>query len=204
MFRGSFATALPTPCQLLMPSKTVKTLISAERISGRVREIGQEIAEQTTDSLTHTPLTVLGVMTGGLLFLADLVRAIPVPLQLGVLHARSYTGTKSGLLQLHLETLPDVRGRNVLVVDDIFDTGQTLTRIVDARLLIVRVRAVLPEEGARPHKLALVTPREPAQADEPGNRLDWLQVVVVVRTRTSRRRPRRPGRDTQRRPCCRT
>ena len=46
------------------------------------------------------------------------------------------------------------------------------SRVVDARLLIVRVRAVLREEGARPHKFAFMAPREPAQADEPGDRLD--------------------------------
>ena len=111
-----------------MTDRPVRTLISADRLAARVREIGAAV----TDGPTDAPLTVLGVMTGGLLFLADLVRAVERPLQLGVLHARSYEGTTSGPLSLNLETLPDLRGRRVLVVDDIFDTGQTLTRIVAA------------------------------------------------------------------------
>ena len=85
--------------------------------------------------------------------------------------------------QIELETHEDVACVNL----DMHHAVREIVRswVVDPRLLIVRVRAVLPEEGARPHKLALVAAREPAQADGPGDRLDWLRVAVVVRTRTS-------------------
>ena len=72
--------------------------------------------------------------------------------------------------QMELETHEDVACVNL----DMHHAVREIVRprIVDARLLIVRVRAILPEEGARPHESAFVAPREPTQADKPGNRLD--------------------------------
>ena len=104
-----------------------RTLIDADRLAVRVAEIGREVTAMPTSG----PLTVLGVMTGGLIFLADLVRHVRRPLALGVLHARSYTGERSGPLSVSLEAMPDVAGRDVLLVDDIFDTGETLVRVRD-------------------------------------------------------------------------
>lgn len=110
-----------------MNAPPIKTLLSADEVAERVRELGQEL----TSCFTNSRLTVLGVMTGGLVFCADLVRELGIPLHLGVLHARSYHGTESGDLTIWTETLPDVAGRDVLIVDDIFDTGQTLARVTE-------------------------------------------------------------------------
>lgn len=104
----------------------VKILLTADDVAARVQQLGRELSSE----YTAASLTVLGVMTGGFVFCADLVRSISVPLQLGVLHARSYDGTKAGHLTVWTETLPDISGRDVLIVDDIFDTGQTLDRVV--------------------------------------------------------------------------
>jgi hypoxanthine phosphoribosyltransferase len=73
-------------------------------------------------------LTIVGVMTGSVVLLADLIRRLPRPLRVGLVQARSYRGASAtpGALTIRAEMLPDVRDRDVLVVDDIFDTGQTL------------------------------------------------------------------------------
>ena len=112
-----------------MTDDVLTPLIDAGTIATRVRELGGDI----TNATAGHPLTVLAVMTGGLVFAADLIRAIERPLQLGVLHARSYRGraTRAGDLELALDQLPELADRYVLVVDDIFDSGQTLTRIAE-------------------------------------------------------------------------
>lgn len=105
----------------------MQVLLSEETIRRRVVELGEQIAADYRDR----PLTVLGVLTGSLMFVADLVRRIDVPLQIGFLQASSYRGesTAAGELQLNPDFTPDVVGRDVLLVDDILDTGHTLSTI---------------------------------------------------------------------------
>lgn len=107
----------------------MKVLITADRISRRVAEL----AEQAQADYQGRPVLVVGVLTGCLVFLADLIRRIDLPLRIHLVQASSYRGeaTTPGELNLRLDTLPDLAGRDVLVVDDILDTGQTLGRLVD-------------------------------------------------------------------------
>jgi hypoxanthine phosphoribosyltransferase len=72
-------------------------------------------------------------MTGSVVLLADLIRLLDMPLRVGVVQARSYRGnaTTPGQLSINSESLPDIAGRHVLVVDDIFDTGHTLFELLD-------------------------------------------------------------------------
>jgi hypoxanthine phosphoribosyltransferase len=96
---------------------------------------------------------VVGVLTGCLVFLADLVRRINLPLQIHLVQASSYRGevTAPGQLRLRLDTLPDLHGRNVLLIDDILDTGHTLGRLVQELHRLgpasVRVAVLLRKEG---------------------------------------------------------
>ena len=75
---------------------------------------------------------LIGVLTGSLVLLADLMRQIDLPLRIGLVQARSYRGaaTLPGELELHLDLLPEIRGQDVLLVDDIFDTGHTLDALM--------------------------------------------------------------------------
>jgi hypoxanthine phosphoribosyltransferase len=106
----------------------MKVLISAEQIQERVLGLAREIAGDFRDR----PVTIVGVLTGSLMFLADLVRHLNFPLRIGLIQASSYRGkaTKPGELQVGPELLPDVKGRHVLLLDDILDTGRTLDYLV--------------------------------------------------------------------------
>jgi hypoxanthine phosphoribosyltransferase len=103
----------------------MKILLSADEIQRRVAEMAQQIAADYHGQ----SLTIVGVLTGCLIFLADLVRHLDLPLRIGFLQASSYRGatTTPGALRVQPELLPDLRGRHVLLLDDILDTGQTLT-----------------------------------------------------------------------------
>ena len=104
-------------------------LITEAQIQSAVRDLARRLRE----AYAGKPLTVLGVMTGSLFFLTDLVRELDLPLQMGVLLASSYKGprTTPGELQINDEFLPSLAGREVLVVDDIFDTGHTLSHLLE-------------------------------------------------------------------------
>jgi hypoxanthine phosphoribosyltransferase len=71
-------------------------------------------------------------LTGSLIFLSDLVRQLDLPVRIGLLQASSYRGPTRSPGELHVgpELLPDVRGRHVLLLDDILDTGRTLSHLV--------------------------------------------------------------------------
>jgi hypoxanthine phosphoribosyltransferase len=108
----------------------MQVLISAERIQQRVDELAREIAAAYPD---HEPLTIVGVLNGCLIFLADLVRRLDLPLRIALIQASSYRGatTTPSDLKFQPDLLPDLKDRNVLVLDDILDTGLTLTKVVD-------------------------------------------------------------------------
>jgi len=106
-----------------------RILISTAQIEARVAEMGRDLAARFRG---RDPL-VLAVMKGCVLFLADLLRQLPIPLDLEFVYCTSYQGTTAGALEFaHRATLPEiVRGRSVIIVDDIFDTGRTLSHVVE-------------------------------------------------------------------------
>jgi hypoxanthine phosphoribosyltransferase len=112
-------------------------LIPAERIQQRVAELAGQIALD----YQGRPVTIIGVLTGSLIFLADLVRHLDLPIRIHLIQVSSYRGaaTTPGELCLGLDMLPDLAGRHVLLLDDILDTGQTLT------VLCGRLRELGPE-----------------------------------------------------------
>ena len=107
----------------------MQTLIEANEIQTVVADLGKRIATEYQGE----PLTVLGVLTGSIVFLADLIRTIDLPLRVGLIQASSYRGATTLPLELRINDslVPDIRDRAVLLVDDIFDTGQTLSALID-------------------------------------------------------------------------
>jgi hypoxanthine phosphoribosyltransferase len=106
----------------------MKTLISEDQIRDGVARLGREL----NGFYSGRPLTVIGVLTGSVMLLADLIRQLDMPLCVGVIQARSYRGaaTSPGELSVSSEYLPQITDREVLLVDDIFDTGHTLTAVM--------------------------------------------------------------------------
>ncbi len=111
------------------PSDAMQILLSAEQIRTRVGEL----ASQIRDHYQGQPITIVGVLTGCLMFLADLVRHLDMPVRLALIQASSYRGmaTRPGELRVQAELVPDVRNRHVLLIDDILDTGQTLGHLIN-------------------------------------------------------------------------
>jgi hypoxanthine phosphoribosyltransferase len=104
----------------------MRVLLSTEQIQSAIDRLAAEIREREAGR----PLTVIAVMTGSIIFLADLIRKLDMPLRVGVIQARSYLGTERGALSVNADMLPEVAGRDVLVIDDIFDTGNTLFEVL--------------------------------------------------------------------------
>jgi len=120
-------------------------LLSAEQIQSSIHRLAAEIREREAGR----PLTVIAVLTGSIIFLADLVRKLDMPLRVGVIQARSYLGTQRGTLSVNADMLPEVAGRDVLVIDDIFDTGHTLVEVLSflAELKPRSIRTAVMEKG---------------------------------------------------------
>src|SRR5437762_11002482 len=107
----------------------MEELIPADQIRTRIEELAVEIVL----AYDGRPVTVVGILTGCVVFMADLIRRIDLPLRVAFLTASSYRGetTTPGKLVIRDDLLPpDIAGRHVLLLDDILDTGKTLTRVV--------------------------------------------------------------------------
>ena len=69
-------------------------------------------------------------MTGSIVFLADLIRKLDMPLRVGVVQTSSYRGTARGPLSINADMMPDIAGRDVLIFEDVVDTGLTLRKLL--------------------------------------------------------------------------
>jgi len=101
-----------------------KVLISREEIQKKVKELAREI----TKDYKGQELLLVGILRGAVVFLADLAREISIPVALDFMAVSSYgTATKtSGVVRILKDLDEDIKGRNVLLVEDIIDTGLTL------------------------------------------------------------------------------
>ena len=105
-----------------------KVLVNEKEIEERIKILGKQI----TKDFDGKKLTIICVLKGCIPFTADLIRNIPIPFTIDVIHASSYIDTKSsGKVNIHSEPILNLEGRNVLLIDDILDTGRTLKTISD-------------------------------------------------------------------------
>src|SRR5580704_5534579 len=112
-----------------------RVLISDKQIARRIRELSVEIERD----FRGREMVVVSLLNGTVLFLADLIRYLSLPLRLDFMGVSSYgLGTQSGELVFTKELRLDVRGRDVLLVDDILDTGKTLHKV------LAKMRALKP------------------------------------------------------------
>lgn len=113
-----------------------RVILSAERIAARVRALGGAITDAYAPNLATQPgarLLVAVTLRGAALFAADLVRAIDLPIELDFLSVASYgeNTTSSGSVRFRKDLETDITDCHVLLVEDILDTGLTLTRLVE-------------------------------------------------------------------------
>lgn len=105
----------------------MKILLTEKELEEGVAAMARQISQGYGDR----PLTVIAIMTGSLILLADLIRYLDMPLRVGLIQASSYRGgTSSGPLTIHETMQLDIKDRDVLIIDDIFDTGKTLREVM--------------------------------------------------------------------------
>ena len=128
--------SLPVPAR--WRSEVQRVLISDKQIAKRIREMSIEIQRD----FQGREMVVVSLLNGTVMFLADLVRHLTLPLRLDFMGVSSYgLGTESGELVFTKELRLDVRGRDVLLVDDILDTGRTLYKVL-AKLRALKPRRI--------------------------------------------------------------
>jgi hypoxanthine phosphoribosyltransferase len=129
-----------------------RILIHEQTILSRLDALAHEI----TADYTGKELTVVAVLNGSFMFMADLLRRIPLPLRVDCISVSSYHGgtESSGTVSFHQDRLPDIDDRHVLVLDDILDSGRTLHAIceklsVECRPLSVKCCVLLAKAKER-------------------------------------------------------
>ncbi len=106
----------------------VDVLISKEDLDARVRALGEEI----TRDHEGRSLVVVGVLKGSFIFLADLVRAIDLPINVDFIGISSYQGTSTtGVVKITSDLTRPIEGKDVLLVEDIVDTGLSMRYLLD-------------------------------------------------------------------------
>ena len=112
----------------MMEQDMQEILFTPEALAQRVKELGDQI---TQDYAGKSPL-IVGTLRGSFVFMADLVRQINLPLTVDFLSASSYgSGTESsGQVKLKLDLADDISGRDVLIIEDIVDSGNTLSKLL--------------------------------------------------------------------------
>ena len=107
----------------------LEIVYSEETIRARVQELGRQVTAAYSE---EDRLVVIGVLKGSFLFLADLVRAIEIPHEIDFLIASSYGDgvVSSGQVEFSCEPRTDLIGRTVLLVEDIIDTGMTVSKLI--------------------------------------------------------------------------
>lgn len=140
-----------------------RVLIDADRIAARVRELGAEISRDLMADMTRSGnghVVLVPILTGSIVFVADLIRHMPLKLSLGVVAVSSYPGRsmQSKGAAIRGELPRDLAGKHVLIVDDILDSGRTLslvrTLIAEQKPASVRLCVMLNKSVPRDVEVA--------------------------------------------------
>jgi hypoxanthine phosphoribosyltransferase len=147
----------------VMPQRAyvIEQMISAKSIAARVEELAIEIAAEFRDT---DKLVVVGLLRGSFVFIADLVRELELPVEVDFMEASSYGNATQSTREVRIlkDLRGEIAGRDVLVVEDIVDTGYTLAHVLG----ILRSR-----RPARLRTIALLD--KPARRETPV-RADWI------------------------------
>ncbi len=105
-----------------MERDIAKVLLTQEQIQSRIAELGQELSREYAGK---DPV-IVGVLKGVVVFYSDMVRQFTVPCQMDFMWISSYSGTQSAGMEVRRDVSCDIKGRHVLILEDIFDTGNSL------------------------------------------------------------------------------
>lgn len=108
----------------------IDVLISAKSIAARVESLAREISEHFADT---EKLVVVGLLRGSFIFIADLVRELELPVEVDFLEVSSYGNSTESSREVRIlkDLRGEIEGRDLLVVEDIVDTGRTLSHVLD-------------------------------------------------------------------------
>jgi hypoxanthine phosphoribosyltransferase len=104
-------------------------IVTEDAIQAKIRELGRQISADYADR----PLTLVSVLKGSLPFMADLMRSITIPVRIDLMEVSSYGGSgteSSGLVRILKDLSASIEGEDVLIVEDIIDTGLTLNYLL--------------------------------------------------------------------------
>ena len=133
----------------------MKELLTAEEIQFQTKIIGKQIADKHRNA--KTPVVMVGLLNGCFAFYSDLVRATPMDMECDFMRVKSYVNRKQGDIQITKDLETRIKGKHVYIVDDIYDTGNTMKAVIEYLevkkpssisivSLIVRDTSPIPEE----------------------------------------------------------
>jgi len=145
----------------------MKVLINQKQIKRKVKELGEQITKDYPNGVV-----IVGILKGCTLFLSDLIREVKTDCVIDFIWVKSYNGIRSDTIKLICNTTYNVSSKDVLIVDDIIDTGKTIDF----------VKKQLLRRGARSVKVCVLLDKEearkvPVKADYVGFRIPNVFVV---------------------------
>ena len=151
-----------------MKKHHVDILISEQDVRSRIVELGQEITNFYQHKNIHTPLVVVGLLRGSFMFMADLVREIHLPVEIDFMTTSSYGNAMNSNhdVRISKDLDGDIKGKHVLIVEDIIDTGYTLQKVRD----ILNLR--------EPSSLTICTLLDKPSRREVDVSVDWVGFTI--------------------------
>jgi hypoxanthine phosphoribosyltransferase len=107
----------------------LRELITAEDIDIQTKILGKRISDNHRDD--KTPVVMVGLLNGCYAFYSDIVRAMPIVVECDFMRVKSYVNRKQGDIQITKDLETPVKGKHIYIVDDIYDTGNTMTAVIE-------------------------------------------------------------------------
>ena len=108
----------------------MKQIISPEQLQIKIKILAKQLSDDHKDD--KTPVVAVCILNGGFMFFTDFVRAMPIDLECGFMRVKSYVSKrKQGDIQITKDLEAPIKGKHVYIIDDIFDTGNTMKAVVE-------------------------------------------------------------------------